>query len=106
MPLLISKHERRDGTDRDAMGRAALDLCRQTRQHDGVRSARFYWADTDTIGVIVDAEAGSFGQGSGQTPSPAEAKAMFAFSDLTRGTSNETWGEAGAGEELYRAAKS
>jgi len=106
MPLFLSKHERRDNADRDAMARAALDLCRVTRARDGVRSARFYWVNTDTIGLIVDAEAGSFGQGSAQTGSPAEAKAMFAFSDLARGTSSETWGEAGAGEQLYRAATS
>lgn len=106
MPLFLSKHERRDNTDRDAMANAALDLCRATRALDGIRSARFYWANTDTIGLIVDAEAGAFGQGSGQTPSPAQAKAFFALSDLARPTSSETWGEAGAGAEMYRAATS
>ena len=105
MPLHLSKHERRDGVDRDALGRAALTLCRANRATEGVRSSRFYWVNPDIVGFITDADPGAFGPASGNTPSADAAKAFFGFSDLARPISNETWGEAAAGEEVYRLSQ-
>lgn len=105
MPLHLSKWERRAGSDRDMFGNAALNLCRVARSVDGVRSARFYWANADTVGFAVDAEPGAWGTGSAAPPNADQAKAMFALSDLARQTSAETWGEAGAGEAMYRSAR-
>lgn len=106
MPLHVAKWERRDGVDRDAFASGALALCRNARASDGVRSARFYWADIDTIAVLVDAEPGAWGQGSANTPTAEGAKAFFGMSDLSRNVSQEIWGEAGPGEELFRSAQS
>ncbi len=105
MPLFVTKYERRDGTDRDALGRAALTLCRANRAIEGVRNSRFYWANTDTVAVLTDAEAGSYGQGSGTPPTADGAKAFFGMADLARQVSDETWGEAAAGEEVYRLSQ-
>ena len=65
MPLHVTKRERRDGADRDALGTAALTMCRFARSNEGVRNARFYWANIDTVAIIVDAEPGAWGPGAG-----------------------------------------
>lgn len=105
MPLHVAKWERRDNADRDALGSAALTVCRNARGVDGVRNARFYWANPDTVAIMVDAEPGSWGPGSGSGPTPEGAKAMFGLSNLARMTSSETWGEARTGEEAYRMSR-
>ena len=61
MPLHITKWERRDGADRDAFANAALTMSRFARSNEGVRNSRFYWADIDTIAILVDAEPGAWG---------------------------------------------
>lgn len=102
MPLHVQKWERRPTSDRDALGRAALNVCRHARSQEGVRDARFYWANADTIGMIVNAEPGAWGQNSGRGPDAAGASALFGLSDLARQVSSEIWGEAAQGEQAYR----
>lgn len=105
MPLHLVKWERREGAERDAFGNAALAVCRHARSIDGVRSARFYWANADTIGLVVDAEPGAWGPNSGNGPTPDAAKNMFHLSDLSRQVSSEFWVEAGQGEQTYRMSR-
>lgn len=105
MPLHYTRYERRDGVDRDAMGKAALQACRVARGQDGVQDARFYWADWDTVAVLVHAAPGKWGVGSGQGPIPEVAKAGRQLQDLARLTSHEVWAEAGMGEQAYRASQ-
>jgi hypothetical protein len=102
MPLHVTKHERRDGADRNEFGKAALNICRVARSREGVRDARFYWAGWDTIGIVINADIGAWGPGSGGGgPVPEVAKATRAMSDLARMVSNETWGDAAVGEQAY-----
>jgi hypothetical protein len=105
MPLHVTKWERRPNADRDAFGRAALAVCGNARAIEGVRDARFYWVNADTIGMVVNAEVGAYGQNSGVQATPEQAKGLFALSDLARNTLQEFWGEAGAGEATYRLSR-
>ena len=105
MPLHIQKWERREGVDRDAFARAALGVCRHARSLDGVRDARFYWANADTIGLAVNAEPGAWGPNTVIQPTPDAAKALFGLSDLSRQTASEVWGEAGIGEQAFRMSQ-
>lgn len=100
MAMLVSWWERRDSADRNAFGKAALDFCRATRVRPGMRSSRFYWLNADTVVVANDGEMESFDG----PPSPEQAKALFALSDLGRQTAMQRWGDAGAGEQVYRSA--
>jgi hypothetical protein len=103
MPLFVSKWERRDGADRDALGRAALNLCRWARSQEGVRDARFYWAGTDTVAFVTTVEPGGrWGIGSGNPPTPDGSKVQFALSDLARVVANEAWADAATGEQSFR----
>ena len=106
MPLHVTKFERRDGVDRNEFGKGALNLCRVARSREGVRDARFYWANWDTVAVTVSAEPGAWGPGSGGgAPVPEVAKATAGMSDLGRMVYNETWGDAAMGEQAYLASK-
>ena len=105
MPLFVGRWERRDGADRDALGRAALAMCRNARSTEGVRDSRFYWVNADTVAIITDAEAGAWGPGSGARQTADGAKALFAMSDIARSGPLETWVEARAGEETFQLAK-
>jgi hypothetical protein len=105
MPLHVTKWERRDGVDRDAFANGALAICRNARATDGVRNSRFYWATIDQIAVLVDADAGAWGPGSGTGPTPEGTKVFFGMSDVAHMRSQETWGDAGPGEEAYRMSK-
>lgn len=91
--------------DRDAFANAALTLCRNARASDGVRNSRFYWANIDTIAVLVEADPGAWGPGSGSQPTADGAKAFFAMSDLAHSRAQETWGEAGRGKETFRLSQ-
>ena len=103
MPMFVSKWERRDTADRDALGHAALNICRWSRAQDGVRDARFYWADADTVAFVTTVAPGSrWGIGSGLPPTADGAKVQFALSDLSRMVSTEAWQDAGVGEQAFR----
>jgi hypothetical protein len=101
MAMQVSWWERRDGADRDALGRAALAYRRAARAQDGVRGARFYWLGPDALVVAEDVE-------SLDIPSTSltadQARAAFALADLARRTSQERWQDAGVGEAFYRLA--
>ncbi len=101
MAIQIGHWERRDGADREALGRAALDYCRATRAVDGMRNSRFYWAGTDSIVIQSDAESFEVFD---RPASAASAKAVFAMADLARPVMSERWTEPGQGEEVYRRA--
>ena len=105
MHLHVTKWERRDGVDRDAFANAALTMSRFARSNEGVRNSRYYWADIDTIAILVDAEPGAWGPGSGGDPPPEGSKAFFGMSDVAHARGQETWGEAGRGEETFRLSQ-
>ncbi|MCC6961564.1 MAG: hypothetical protein IT301_17075 [Dehalococcoidia bacterium] len=101
MAILISRYERRDAADRDALGRAALDVCRANRAVSGMRSARFYWTNTDTVALLLDAESQEVFDRPG---TPDQLRAAFALSDLARNVGSERWTSAGEGEAAFRGA--
>lgn len=101
MAILISRYERRDAADRDAMGRAALELCRACRAVEGYRSMRFYWTSADGIAFISDAESQEVFDRPG---TPDVLRAAFALSDLARNVGSERWTSAGEGEAAFRGA--
>jgi hypothetical protein len=105
VPLHVSRYERYQSADRNDLALAALELCRAARESDGVRSGRFYWIDPNQIAIVVDAEPGAWGPGSGNQPSHRGAAAMFALADLARNTMNETWADARAGADTYQLAQ-
>lgn len=101
MAILISRYERRDGADRDAMAGAALDVCRANRAAQGMRSARFYWTNTDTIVLMLDAESQEVFDRPGSSD---QLRTAFALADLARNTGLERWADARDGEQAYRGA--
>ena len=102
MAMLVSYWERRDNADRERFGRAALDYCRAVRGQGGVRSARFYWLNPETLVLALDVESLEIGD---RLRTPEVAQAGFALADLARPTRMERWGDAGRGEELYRMSQ-
>jgi hypothetical protein len=100
MPVSYSRWDRRDAADRNAMGAAALDLCRAMRAMDGVDDARFYWSGTDSLVLLTHGGAGTL---SGP-PSPQAAAANFALADLAHQTAAETWFDPSQGMEMYNRA--
>ena len=101
MAHLLTRYDRRDEADRDALARAALDLCRATRAQDGITSSRFYWVNADTVVVLSEAESMEKFDGAGSADA---AKAIFAISDLARATGTERWIDPRTGAEAYRLA--
>jgi hypothetical protein len=99
--MLVSRWERRDSADRDALGRAALDLCRVNRANAGVRSARFFWGSTDHVVFLTEAESAEVFD---RPATPEQARAAFALSDLARPVSTERWADARAGEDTFHRA--
>ena len=101
--LYISKNEMRSDADRNAFGLAALAVCKVAKSTEGVNDAKFYWINPNLIGIIVDAEAGTWG--ADVEPSADAMKAFFDLADLSNQVSNEIWMSAGIGEERYNIAK-
>lgn len=102
MDIGMSRWERREGADRDQLGRAALAYCRALRGSDGVHGARFYWANPDALVVLTEAESAAVLY---RQASPEVARATFALADLARQTGAETLFDAKAAEAMYRAAQ-
>ncbi len=99
MTINVTHFERRDAADREELGKTAFALTQALKADDDVASARFYWANADTIVIMVDGDTVS------DTPPSADAaQAMFALCDLARQTRNERWLDPGAGERAYRSA--
>lgn len=99
--LHVGRFERYPSTERNALAMAALEWCRAAREHEGVNDSRFYWIDPNEIAVVTDAEPGAWGAGAGAELSPRAAKAVFAFADLARNVSTETWADARSGAEMF-----
>ncbi len=102
MDVGISRWERRDGTDRDQLGQAALAYCRAMRSFEGVHGARFYWANPDTVVVLTEVDSSEVLY---RQASPDLARATFALADLARQTGAESLFDARTGEETFRAAR-
>src|SRR5215207_4124093 len=102
MALQVSWWDRRDQTDRDTLGRAALAHCRALRAGEGLRSARFYWLGPDTLVLVEDVESLDI-PSEGMTPD--QAQTFFALADLARQTRYERWQDPGSGEAFYQLAR-
>jgi len=101
MDIGILRWDRRDGADRDQLGKAALAFCRAMRSSDGVHSARFYWANPDTVVVLTEADSSEVLY---RQASPDLARATFALADLARQTGTESLFDARVAEATFRAA--
>ena len=101
MPIQLTVFERRDNADRDALGNAALALCRAVRARDGIRSSRFYWIGADNIAILTEGEAAAL---DAEDTRPELDRALFALTDLARGTTSWRLLEPRAGVEAYRRA--
>jgi hypothetical protein len=101
--LFVSKWRVNKGGDRATFGTLALAMCKQAKTEEGVGDARFYWCDANTIGFIVEAEAGRWGPGS--NPSGATNKAIFALADISQVISDESWMSAKLGESNYESSR-
>lgn len=86
MAIFISSWDRRDTTDRVALGEAALAWCKAAKQRDGMRSARFYWDGFDGVTLISEAESMEVFDA---PPKPEFAAATFALADLAREVSTK-----------------
>ena len=100
MPIELQIYERRDNTNLEDLGNAALNVCRAWRAREGIRSARFYWYAVDIVVFWIEGEAEGF-----NAPADANsARAGFNFADLARRTMSMRLSEPRAGEEAYRLA--
>ena len=95
--LVVTKWERRDGTERANLATAAFAWCQaMKRSEQPARSAKFYWTDADSVVVVADVD---------EERGDAEiAKTLFSLSDLARRTSYERWMDPKSGEEAYKTA--
>ncbi len=101
MALRATHWERRDGTDREAFGNAAYNLCRTSRAVQGMNNCRFYWINTDTLVILGDAESPEVFDRPG---TPELLKAAFALADLAHQIRDERWVDPRSGQEAYRQA--
>lgn len=100
MGMSVAYWERRDSADREALGQAALDVCRAQKLMDGVEDSRFYWLDPDKI--VVQARTSKvvdWGR-----PDPKLAAGFFRLADLARQIRIEEWMDPAMGEDNYRRA--
>lgn len=101
MAVMLTKWERRDGTDREAFGNAAFALCRAQRARPGVTRCRFFWTNSDEVAVLAEAESA---QVFGEAPHPEMTSALFGLADIARQTATERWIDPRDGMAAYRAA--
>ena len=105
MAIQLQVWERRDSADRNALGNAALDLCRASRATEGIRSSRFYWNGADAVVFLTDGETAALDAlADGAKVSADQARALFTLSDLAKATLSMRLAEPRAGEETYRRA--
>lgn len=101
MAVNLTKFERRDGASREAVGTAALELCRRQRQVAGVTASRFFWTSADDIAVLTEAESA---HAFDDAPKPELAAALFDLADLARQTDNERWIDPRDGISAHQTA--
>ena len=95
--LHVSKWEMKVGSSRDSFGNAALNMCKCAKKVAGVNSAKFYWLNPNVICFAIDANTGSWGAGA--EPNGETMKAFFDLADLSSNIMDETWIDAGLGQE-------
>ena len=81
MAIMLTKWERREGTDREALGNAALVFCREQRATPGVTDCRFFWTNPDEVAVLAEAESA---QVFDEPPKPEMNRAIFHLADVAR----------------------
>ena len=92
-----SKWERHSNASRDALGTAALNLCKNAKSKDGVHSAKFYWPNPNLIAIIIEAETGSWGIAA--EPDGSTMKSFFDLGDAASCIMDETWVDASLGQK-------
>jgi len=102
MPIQLTAYERRDNTDRRAMGNKALEICRIVRTTEGIRSARFYWYGTETVVFLMEGETAALDAPGGERPEYGQAG--FDLADMAKNILSWRLIEPRAGEDAYRAA--
>jgi hypothetical protein len=100
MAIIVGRWERRDSTDMEALGTAALAYCRAVKAREGTQDSRFFWLSPDRI--VIQSEAAS-PQVFDQPPDADTAKALFALSNLARVVDTERWMDPRAAEAVYRS---
>lgn len=101
MAINVTKYERRDEASREALGEAALELCRRQRQVPGISDSRFFWTSADGVAVFTEAQSP---QAFDEAPKPELAAAVFALGDLARQTRNERWIDPRDGMSAHQTA--
>jgi hypothetical protein len=101
MAIMLTKWERREGTDREELGNAAFVFCREQRGRPGVTDCRFFWTNPDEVAVLAEAESA---QVFDEPPKPEMNRAIFHLADMARQTVTERWIDPRDGTEAYRAA--
>lgn len=105
MPIQFQVWERRDSADRNALGNAAMDVCRASRATEGIRSSRFYWHGANEVAFLTDGETEALDSlGNASKVTADQARALFTLADLARATLSMRLGEPRTGEEIYRRA--
>jgi hypothetical protein len=104
MQVSYSRWERRDATAREDLGRAAINYCRASRQHNAkVTGARYFWVDAgNTLAMLIEGQPGF----ADFDPEPASSltAAQFEMNDVARQVTNEVWTDARLGLEAYERA--
>ena len=103
MAYLVTHWSRRDTTDRDDLGQAALEWCNAARAYAEADSARFYWAGPDTIVTVAEVDTMD---SIDVVPGPEMTAAIVRLADLASRTRVERWLQPGEAEERYRSAQS
>src|SRR5262249_17329958 len=101
MAIMLTKWERRESTDREALGNAAFVLCREQRARPGVTGCRFFWTNPDEVAVLAEAGAAP---GFDEPPNHEMNTALFGLADIARQTVTERWIDPRDGMAAYRAA--
>ena len=101
--IVYQRWQLKQGGDRKKLGDLTMEMCRASRANEGVRNARYYWADANTVTVLVDYEhpqvifSGA--------PTADGTRRGFAISDLADRTAWEVWQDARAGTDAYDRAR-
>ncbi|MEP7215684.1 MAG: hypothetical protein ABI782_05475 [Anaerolineaceae bacterium] len=103
MPLVYTRWQLKPGANRATLGDLVLDGCRAARANEGVRNARYYWADANSVVTLVDYEHARHVFAAPNTPEGA--KRAFAIADLADREAWELWADARAGTEAYEQSR-
>jgi len=77
-----------------------LNMCRAYRAREGIRSARFYWHQTEIVVLLVEGDLNGF-----TAPADANyARVAFELADLARRTMYMRLTDPREGQETYHLA--